>query len=237
MKQKKDLKTQAYLMIKNNITTAKYPPNSLLNEEKLQADLGFSRTPIREAVIKLEQEHLVSVLPKKGIHVAPLRLKDVESFYEVRILMEPYIIRNYGSKISKSDLLELQNRHKALLAQHDRDGSQTADFQQGTHEADDRLHYIIVNAADNMFFNNLNEQVFTHNARFGYVVGKYLPDRSYETILEHLNIIHSLQSGEWDAAADKLALHLTASKKSAFSLFANVDTSNPFDLWNMGVLS
>ena len=62
---KMSLKQQAYNIIKNKIITCEYPPNFLLNEEKLKDEIGASRTPIRDALSRLEQENLVHILPKK----------------------------------------------------------------------------------------------------------------------------------------------------------------------------
>ena len=63
--QKESLKNKAYNLIKTKIVNCEYPPNSFLNETLLMDEIGSSRTPIREALSKLEQENLVRILPKK----------------------------------------------------------------------------------------------------------------------------------------------------------------------------
>ena len=66
---KKGLKEQTYLTLKERMVDCVYPPGSLINEAQLAADLNLSRTPIREAISKLEMEGFVQILPKKGIYV------------------------------------------------------------------------------------------------------------------------------------------------------------------------
>ena len=64
------LSDTAYDELLSRIISCQYPPGSLLSEEKLVAELGISRTPIRSALIRLQQEHLVQVISKKGILVS-----------------------------------------------------------------------------------------------------------------------------------------------------------------------
>lgn len=70
---KESLKQQAYNIIKNKIITCEYPPNFLLNEEKLKEEIGASRTPIRDALSRLEQENLVHTRLKRELWWRPYR--------------------------------------------------------------------------------------------------------------------------------------------------------------------
>ena len=63
---KVSLKQQAYTTIKNKILTCEYLPNSFLNEDLLCEELQVSRTPVRDALGRLEQENLIKIMPKKG---------------------------------------------------------------------------------------------------------------------------------------------------------------------------
>lgn len=74
---KTNLKTLAYNTIKQKIVTCEYAPGTFLNEEILTDELKISRTPIRDALSRLEQEGLIEIKPKKGITVTALSIKDV----------------------------------------------------------------------------------------------------------------------------------------------------------------
>lgn len=220
--EKMSLKEQAYHSIREAIISCRYAPSSILSEEMLQNDLGFSRTPIRDALGKLEHEGLLQVMSKKGILVIPLSKADVDGFFEARKLIEPYILRNNGEKIDKANLLELQQRHLALLTTYSAE-EETPEFLREIHSLDDELHRAIIAVTSNRYFSELYERLFSQNARFGYLVGKAHPGRTYDTILEHLSIIQLLLQDKLDTAAEKLLLHLENAHRESTHLMENIE--------------
>ena len=87
---KLSLKLQAYQYLKTKILNCEYRPNEFLNEQKLCAEMGnISRTPMRDALGRLEQEGLITILPKKGLMVSGITEEDVHSMFEMRLLVEP----------------------------------------------------------------------------------------------------------------------------------------------------
>ena len=84
--------------LKTKILNCEYRPNEFLNEQKLCAEMGnISRTPMRDALGRLEQEGLITILPKKGLMVSGITEEDVHSMFEMRLLVEPYALRTYGN--------------------------------------------------------------------------------------------------------------------------------------------
>jgi len=78
----------AYQIIKAGILAQKYPPGSQLKEIQLSAELGLTRTPVREAIIKLESEELVHSIPNRGSFVAEISQGEIEDLFEVREALE-----------------------------------------------------------------------------------------------------------------------------------------------------
>ena len=102
---KLSLKLQAYQYLKTKILNCEYRPNEFLNEQKLCAEMGnISRTPMRDALGRLEQEGLITILPKKGLMVSGITEEDVHSMFEMRLLVEPYALRTYGNLIPREQL-------------------------------------------------------------------------------------------------------------------------------------
>ena len=99
---KKSLKSQAYNNIKEKIISCEYSPGMLLNEEILCETFNVSRTPIRDALSRLEQEGLITIWPKKGIIVSSLSISEVNNLFELRLLLEPYSIQNYGYTLDEN---------------------------------------------------------------------------------------------------------------------------------------
>ena len=115
---KMNLKTQAYNTIRQKIVTCEYAPGTFLNEELLTTELGLSRTPVRDALSRLEQEGLIEIKPKKGIIVMPLSINTINMIFEVRQLYEPYILLNYGNALSVERLKDFYNIFSSSKTNH-----------------------------------------------------------------------------------------------------------------------
>ena len=110
-----NLKQIAYETIKRKIIHCDYMPNDILSEMMLMEEIDASRTPIREALNMLSQEGLVHIIPKKGIMVLPLTMKEVAMTFEARMLMEPYIIEHYNQYIDHEKLCDLRAQTETIL--------------------------------------------------------------------------------------------------------------------------
>ena len=107
------LKEKAYDAIKKRIISSEYAADSLIDEKQLVAELGASRTPVREALIALSQEGYVQILPKRGIFVTPFTYHDVVGIFQMRELLEPWLIKQYGPMLTRE---ELEKERKAVYA-------------------------------------------------------------------------------------------------------------------------
>lgn len=209
---KKNLKQQAYEVIKSKILDCEYAPNQLLNEQILCDELGsVSRTPVRDAVGRLEQEGLVSILPKKGILVAPLNVGEIGLLYEARLLLEPYALLNYGKKIPAEEWAELQSTLNELLAQ-------TPQNQHYSYDLDNRFHQRIIDATENHYIIDAFENTKNANHRVRILSGNVNVSRKGDTLQEHLLIIAACLEENWEAAAQAMTTHLEHSRSAAFKL-------------------
>lgn len=93
--------------LESDILTGKYQQGQILTELRLVEDMGVSRTPIREAVRNLEQEHIVETGPK-GIVVLGVTREDLEDIYAIRIRIESMAAAFAAERISPEQLLELK---------------------------------------------------------------------------------------------------------------------------------
>ncbi len=203
------LKLRAYQIIKEKIVNCEYAPSTLLNEEALREEIGASRTPIRDALSRLEQEGLITILPKKGIMVSGLTIADINMIFEVRLLYEPYALKNYGFTIPDETILHYYN---ALSLPSDAHGE--ADF----FTMDDEFHHTIISALPNRFLRQTYEMIQTQNLRFRVMTGQVSELRREQTITEHLAVIKACLRRDWDLAAEAMYSHLLASKNATFDL-------------------
>lgn len=103
------LKDEAHQRIKTLILSDRLDGGDMLDIDWLASELGISRTPIREALLMLEQEGLVETLPYRGTFVADVSKKDVEEIYQVREVLEPLAVRLATPVIPDEELKEMQS--------------------------------------------------------------------------------------------------------------------------------
>ena len=191
---KTSLKLQAYQYLKTKILNCEYRPNEFLNEQKLCAEMGnISRTPMRDALGRLEQEGLITILPKKGLMVSGITEEDVHSMFEMRLLVEPYALRTYGADIPREELEHIDDFCKA----------------------DDDFHELLMSTLPNKYLRSAYDRITGLNTRFRIMTGKVSMINQEQTCEEHLEILNAALSDNWNTAADALQHHLELARDKA----------------------
>ncbi len=106
------LRDEVFLLIKEAILTGEMAPGERLSIGRLGQEIGASPTPIREALLKLEQEGFVSRLPKGGFIVSRFTKKDIEEIFNIRALLEGYAVELAMGHIQKEDIHWLEKNIK-----------------------------------------------------------------------------------------------------------------------------
>ena len=89
----RSLSEEAYTQLRSMIVRLDFVPGDVLREDDLQDQLGIGRTPIREALQRLEREHFVNVVPRQGIFVTGIDVGELSMLFETRSVLEPYAAR------------------------------------------------------------------------------------------------------------------------------------------------
>ncbi|UCF22637.1 MAG: GntR family transcriptional regulator, partial [Ralstonia sp.] len=116
------LRELAYSEIKRRIMSCEFRPGEPLNEAQLSALLGLGRTPVHQALHRLEVEGLVSILPRKGVLVTPLSLNDVLDMIEVRATNEILCVTLAAERAHPADFEAMRaivDASPALIEQRD----------------------------------------------------------------------------------------------------------------------
>ncbi|MGE4275613.1 MAG: GntR family transcriptional regulator [Lawsonibacter sp.] len=217
MAEKESLKLQAYNAIKKKLVSCEYAPNTLLNEELLREELHVSRTPIRDALSRLEQEGMITILPKKGIMVSGMSINDINMVFEVRLMYEPYALLNFGSKIPYETLTHFYNQFSDLSAL-----TEPKDY----YQVDDAFHATIIQAMGNRYLRQSYDWIHDQNLRFRVLTAQASSLRLENSTREHMKILTACLKHDWKAAACAMEEHLTASKNATFDLIlGKMDTS------------
>lgn len=104
-----------YDSIREGILTGRYAPSERLIETRLAAEFGVSRTRIRDALARLDADHMVSPAPNRGLVVRPLTSRDIEEIYALRILLEGYAANAAATNITTRELDELRELHNRMI--------------------------------------------------------------------------------------------------------------------------
>jgi len=195
------LRDVVFNTLRQAILTGDLKPGERLMEIHLANRLGVSRTPIREAIRKLELEGLVIMIPRRGAEVAQITEKSLKDVLEVRRALDALCAELACDRISEE---ELENLKKAC-----------EDFEKATAtkdakviaKADVALHDIIVKATNNQrlvtLVNNLSEQMYRY--RFEYIKDETQHSRLVE---EHRTIYESIVNKNKEAASEAARVHI-----------------------------
>lgn len=197
----KPLREVIFNTLREAIIVGELKPGERLMEVQLAEKMGVSRTPVREAIRKLELEGLVEMLPRKGAHVADLSAKDIMDVLEVRATLDGLATYLAAKRITDEELKEL----KHVLTQFS--NYVEKDNLQGSIKKDVEFHDIIYRSSRNdkliQIANNLREQV----QRFRII---YIKDygSARDLVKEHTEILEALTARDGEAARLSAEKHI-----------------------------
>ena len=201
------LRDVVFNTLRQAILTGELKPGERLMEIHLANKLGVSRTPIREAIRKLELEGLVTMIPRRGAEVAQITEKSMNDVLEVRRAMDALCTELACERISQEEIEELGAACDKFEA-----AVKTGDIRVCA-QADVDFHDIIVKATGNMrlvqLINNLSEQMYRYRFEYLKDVSKY-----DGLVSEHKMIYESIKSRDKVAASEAAKLHIDNQKKT-----------------------
>lgn len=112
-----------YKTLKQRILFFEYEPGEMLNEKKMAAEFGVSRTPVREVLLRLEWEKLVSIIPRAGIMVSKVEFHQLREVFQTRAPLEGMLGRIAAAQMNDmhiAQLVEIKNTCKQILEKQDR---------------------------------------------------------------------------------------------------------------------
>lgn len=180
------------------------PPGFRMVESALSAELGVSRSPLREALRQLEQEGLVTTLPNTSTIVAPVRRSDIEEIYEIRLGLEPFMA-GYAAANRTSELMDICHRLNLEMS-HLENGV-------GFAKADFAMHHHLWSMANRpritSFLQSLSRQAQRQLALTAHRMSASGRQQSFE---EHQRLLDAISSGDSPAATESMRDHLMSGR-------------------------
>ena len=212
----------AYDAIKEAILNNVFAPGHQGSEQEIALRLGMSRTPVHEALIRLQEEGLVRVLPKRGVIVCPLTPDDMREVYEVIIALEGAAAallagRDKPARQEVSSLLDGFNADmKSALGRNDLEAWA---------KADNLFHRALIDECGNGRLARLANTIMdqSHRARIMTLRLRAKPDRSFK---EHQGIASAIRRGDVEEAAASATRHRRRASEELLPLLNHLGMRN-----------
>lgn len=209
----------AYAIIRKGILESRWQAGSHLREQELADLTGFSRTPVREALRRLEAEGLVTLVPNLGARVNDWGISDLDEIFGLRSLLESYAVLEASTRITGEQINELERLCEAMEAV-------VADWPSVDHGRlsllNDRFHGILLDAADNRRLRQLLKQVVEMPLVLR-TFARYSHRDLTRSMSHHREIVEALRAGDGSWAAAVMKAHVQAGR----AVFGDAPASAP----------
>lgn len=188
--------------IRNRILSGIYSPGLQLRQDGLAADLGMSRIPIREALVQLESEGLLKILPHRGAVVAQLTADEIEELFNMRLLLEPFLFKRSAPRLTDEDFT-------ALHAVLDRYAKSIDELEMDVwNELNTEFHLVLYRRADSpriiLTVQNLLAECDRHTR---IQLSNIRGDRA-RAVAEHAELLRLCEQGEFERGAQLMYWHI-----------------------------
>jgi len=210
MSTNRDLKTVAHSIIREKLINCELVPGAMINEAQLCSELNISRTPVREALSRLESEGFIKIISKKGIYVTDVTLNDVMQIFQARMEVEPVALRIAGPRLPRIELEEFRSKF----------ADKEPDIK-NAFRLDTAMHLFIVEHCGNRFIIDMMHKVFAENTRV-IISSKQNEVNIHDARKEHLEILELLINQEYEKAASSMQNHIKNCRQAALEHFYSI---------------
>jgi DNA-binding GntR family transcriptional regulator len=192
---------RAYDFAKSRILDGQYPGGELISEAHVADKVGISRTPVREAFLRLQSEGLLRLYPKRGALVVPVSVSEIENVMETRLVIERHAIQKVVRERHDlaSELHAAMERQRMLARER-----KTTDFV----AADREFHRLFIAATGNEILLSLHDSMRDRQTRMGLTALARSDARVQQILEEHEGIARAVVARDERRAADQIVRHL-----------------------------
>jgi DNA-binding GntR family transcriptional regulator len=191
----------AYRRLREGIASGQFHPNERLVEASVAMRLGVGRTAVRAALVRLDQEGLVTLEPNRGARVRLISDREALEIEEVRATLEAMLARRAATRATPADLRELRQVVVEMRRRVDKKDSI------GYSDLNARFHQLIWAAADHATASRLVGSLKSQSIRLQYQT-ILRPGRTERSLREHEAIFSALKAHDADAAEEAMVAHL-----------------------------
>jgi len=196
------LADRAYDALKSSLQSGKYPPGTFLSERQLALGLGMSKTPLKSALVRLEQEGFLRISPQQGILVREPSVQEIVELFDLREAIETFVVQRIAGKLGPNQISHLREniREQAEAVRK----SNVADATRLDTEFHTMVCGFLGNREMSQTLSRMREKL--HILILGNLTRR--PQRLETSYREHAAIAAALIKGRADHAADLVRKHL-----------------------------
>ena len=195
---------RVFTWVRQRILDGTFPPGRMLSEGEVSEAVEVSRTPVREAFLRLAAEDMLELYPKRGALVVPVSTTELLEVHEARALIEPWAGRIVAGSPDRGVLVQ-QLRDYLAASRVALDARDFRAFQ----ELDRAVHTAMLAAAGNELLVNFYSSLRDRQLRGGLRAAMSQPGRGEEILAQHVTIVDAIERGDGDTVATVLGTHLT----------------------------
>ena len=190
----KSLKEQVYDFLREQLRRGEILPGSVIDMEETSKKLGVSRTPLRDALLQLESEDFVAILPRRKVVVNVLTVEDIKNYYEIIGALESIAIIKAFDRMSQKDIDYMEQMNREM-----KQAIEANDFDL-YYEKNLNFHSVYLDLCGNekliRIVNTLKKRLYDFPRRQGFV-----KEWEEASIKEHARLIQLLREGKKEEAA------------------------------------
>ncbi|MCM3762167.1 GntR family transcriptional regulator [Alkalihalobacillus oceani] len=201
-----------YERVKSDILSGKYKPGHHLLEKELSEELEVSRTPIRDALIRLQEEGLVVLKPHKGVFVRKLTQRNIQDYYQTRAVLE-----GLGAELAAEHVTaDAEEQFRQLLKEMKKTLAEEVGPQSDENiiKLNDQFHNFIFQLAGNEVLDKMR-RTLAHPIALIRATSWINHDRKQEVFREHEQIIEAIIAKDKKLARERAEMHIHKAWKSA----------------------
>ena len=197
---------KAYTYLKKTILENRYEPGEPISESTISSQLGISRTPVREALLRLETENLVQIYPKRGAFIKLVSRQRLQELFDIREIIEPEAARRAAPIISKTELAAIEKELTQIRNTEPLDEAKAILVGR-------KLHGLILRELGNNTLTELMQGLKAEINR-GCSVASGLQGQALKFLDQHLDIIAALGEKNGEKTKRLMTKHLKDARKA-----------------------
>lgn len=204
---------QIFEQLERDILSGKYARGEQMSELRLASELGVSRTPVREAIRRLEQENILEE-SGQGVVVVGITREDLMDMYEIRLTVESQAVRRAAERITDAELEEMRSIVELQRFYAEKGGPDASDK---IRDLDSQFHAMLYRCSGSRVYYNVLQPLHKKITKYR-MASVRRAGRALKSVGEHADIYQALAAHDGDAAYAAAVRHLTFARDSMAGL-------------------